>query len=179
MASEKILARKMEEVSEIVELLKNSKGVVISEYQGITVDKDTQMRKELRESGVTYKVVKNATLIHAFNQLGYKGFEEDLKGPNAISCSADPVAPAKVMSKYEKQIDRVKIKSGILDGSRIDLNKVNQLATLPSKEELIAKVVGGFSAPLYGLVNVLNGNLRGLVVALNAIVEKRQEAEAS
>ncbi|HBN83041.1 MAG TPA: 50S ribosomal protein L10 [Clostridiales bacterium] len=179
MASEKILEQKKQEVSEIVEILKSSQGVVLSEYQGIQVDKDTQMRKEMREAGVTYKVVKNATLIHAFNQMGYKGFEEDLKGPNAIACSQDPVAPSKLMSKYAKQIDKIKIKSGVLEGARIDIDKVNQLATLPSKEELIAKVVSGFNAPLYGLVNVLNGNLRGLVVALNAIVEKRQEADAS
>lgn len=178
MASEKILQQKKQEVNEIVEILKNSKGIVLSEYQGIKVDKDTLMRKELRESGVTYKVVKNATLSHAFSELGYEGFEHDLKGPNAIACSPDPVAPAKIISKYAKQIDSVKIKAGILEGARIDVSHVEQLATLPSREELIAKVVGGFSAPLYGLVNVLNGNLRGLVVALNAIVKKQQEAEA-
>lgn len=89
MASEKILEQKKQEVSELVELLKNSKSVVISEYQGITVDKDTKMRKELREAGVHYKVVKNAILAHAFEQLGFKGFEEDLKGPNAIAFSED------------------------------------------------------------------------------------------
>ncbi|MGI6561821.1 MAG: 50S ribosomal protein L10 [Clostridia bacterium] len=178
LASEKILEQKKQEVSELVELLKNSKSVVISEYQGITVDKDTKMRKELREAGVHYKVVKNAILAHAFEQLGFKGFEEDLKGPNAIAFSEDPVAPSKLMFKYQKEIDKIKIKSGILEGSKIDVSHVERLATLPSKEELIAKVVGGFSAPLYGLVNVLNGNLRGLVVALNAILEKRQEAQA-
>ena len=178
MASEKIIEQKKQEVSEIVEILKNSQGVILSEYQGIKVDKDTQMRKELRESGVTYRVVKNAILVHAFNQMGYEGFEEDLKGPNAIACSPDPVAPSKIMSKYAKQIDSIKIKGGILEGTRIDVSKVEQLATLPSREELIAKVVGGFNAPLYGLVNVLNGNLRGLVVALNAIVKKQQGAEA-
>jgi len=178
LASEKILNQKKLEVSEIVEILKKSKGVVLSEYQGIKVDQDTLMRKEMRDSGVTYKVVKNATLVHAFNQLGYKGFENDLKGPNAIACSPDPVAPSRLLSKYAKQINCVKIKSGILEGLRIDVDHVEQLATLPSKDELIARVVGGISAPLYGLVNVLNGNIRGLAVALNAILEKRQEAEA-
>ncbi len=178
MASEKILERKKQEVNEIVEILKGSGSVVISEYQGIRVDQDTAMRKDLRESGITYKVIKNTTLVHAFKELGYKGLDEYLKGPSAIACSEDPVSPSKLMSKYAKQFESIKIKAGILQGESIDAQRVEKLATLPSKEELIARVVGGFSAPIYGLVNVLNGNLRGLVVALNAIAEKKQGAEA-
>lgn len=178
MASEKILEQKKKEVSEVVDLLKQSTGIVISEYQGIKVDQDTTMRKEMRESGVTYKVVKNAILLHAFKEMGYEGVEDFLKGPSAISCSEDPVAPSKVLSKYAKEYDAIKVKVGVLDGEVIDTSRIEKLATLPSREELIAKVVGGISAPLYGLANVLNGNIKGLVVALSGLAKQRQEAEA-
>ena len=89
---------------------------------------------------------------------------------------SDPVAPAKVLSEYAKKYEKLELKVGVVEGKVIDLNGIKALAELPSREVLIARVLGGFNAPISGLVNVLNGNIRGLVVALNAIAEQKANA---
>jgi large subunit ribosomal protein L10 len=104
--------------------------------------------------------------------------DQYLSGPTALAISfEDPVAPSKVLSKFAKEYKVLEIKAGIVEGDIVDLEGIKSIANLPSREELVAKVVGGLSSPLYGIVNVLNANIRGLAVALNAIAEKKQ-AEA-
>jgi large subunit ribosomal protein L10 len=178
MPSDKILERKKQQVASLREQLSNAGSVVLTDYRGLTVEQDTNMRAVLREKGVEYKVVKNNILRHAIEGTAYEGFKDYLAGPTAIAMSKDEVAPAKVLFDFVKKIEALEFKAGAVDGKVIDVKGVEALAKLPSKEELVAKMLGSLNAPISGLVNVLNGNIRGLVVALNAIAEKKQNETA-
>lgn len=178
MPSNKILERKKQQVIDMREKLSNAGSVVLADYRGVTVEEDTKMRAVLREKGVEYKVVKNNILRHAIEGTDYEGFKEYLIGPTAVAVSDDEVAPAKELYAYVKNIDAFEFKVGAVDGKVIDVEGIESLAKLPSKEELIAKMLGSMNAPIAGLANVLNGTVRGLVVALNAIAEKKQKETA-
>ncbi|RCX20831.1 LSU ribosomal protein L10P [Anaerobacterium chartisolvens] len=174
MPSEKILEQKKEVVSGLSKKIKEAKAMVFADYRGLTVEQDTELRNALRKAGVEYKVVKNTLTRFAAKENGLEGLEPFLKGPTAMAVSnTDPVAPAKVLAEYVKKYEKLELKVGVVEGKIIDEKGINALAELPSREVLIAKVLGGFNAPISGLVNVLNGNIRGLVVALNAIAEQK------
>jgi large subunit ribosomal protein L10 len=178
MPSEKILEQKKEAVQQLVEKLKSASSGVLVDYRGLTVEQDTDLRNELRKAGVEYKVVKNTLTRFAANETGYEALDPFLHGPTSLALTyEDPVAAAKVLSEFAKKNDKLEIKAGFVDGKVIDVNGIKALAELPPKEVLIAKVLGGFNAPISGFVNVLNGNLRGLAVALNAIAEKKAAGE--
>lgn len=177
MPKEKVLNQKREVVEAISDKMKAAKAMVFADYRGLTVEQDTQLRNALRKAGVDYKVVKNTLTRFAANENGLNGLDTYLNGPTAMASSdSDPVAPAKVLSEFAKKYDKLEIKVGVVEGKIIDPNGVQALAELPSREVLVARVLAGFNAPISGFVNVLNGNLRGLVVALNAIAEKKAEA---
>jgi large subunit ribosomal protein L10 len=161
--SEKILSQKQQYVAELAEQLKNSCAGVIIDYKGITVAEDTEFRKELREAGVQYSVVKNTMLRFAAKEAGLDGICDVLDGTTALATSAeDPIAAAKVISKYaDKLKDKVTIKIGFMDGEVMEAAKVVELGKLPSKEQLVGQ-----------LLSVLVAPIRGLAVALNAIAEK-------
>jgi large subunit ribosomal protein L10 len=174
---EKVLSQKRVVVDGISDKMKAAKAMVFADYRGLTVEQDTQLRNALRKAGVDYKVVKNTLTRFAANENGLNGLDTYLNGPTAMASSeSDPVAPAKVLSEYAKKYEKLEIKVGVVEGKIIDSDGVRALAELPSREVLIARVLAGFNAPINGFVNVLNGNLRGLVVALNAIAEKKAEA---
>lgn len=174
MPSSKILDQKKVVVNEIQESLKGAKSIVLADYRGLTVEQDTELRKALRDAGLSYKVVKNTLTKIAVDKLGLSDLDPFLKGPTAMAYSnEDEILTAKVMSKYASKFEKLNIKAGIVEGKLVDVNGVKALADLPSREELIAKMLGGFNAPVTGFVNVLNANIRGLVVALNAIAEKK------
>ena len=177
--SEAKLQKKKEVVQELTEKIASAKSIVFADYRGLTVEQDTQMRKALREAGIEYKVVKNTLVKFALKENGHDGIDEYFNSPTAMALSdSDPVAPAKIISEYAKKFESLEIKTGIVEGKVVDINAIKELADLPSREVLIAKVLGGFNAPISGLVNVLNGNIRGLVVGLNAIAEKKAAANA-
>jgi large subunit ribosomal protein L10 len=177
--SERILQKKIEAVNQLAEKIKEAKTVVIADYKGVTVEEDTEMRTAMRKSGVEYRVVKNNLIKLALEKNDITELEEYLKGPTAIAMSTeDVIAPAKILTEYSKKHKKIQLKAGIVEGKVFSAEELNAIAELPSKEELIAKVVGGMKSPLYGLVNVLNGNIRGLVVALNAIAEQKKEVSA-
>ncbi len=177
MPKEKVLNQKREVVEGISNKMKAAKAMVFADYRGLTVEQDTQLRNALRTAGVDYKVVKNTLTRFAANENGLNGLDTYLNGPTAMASSdSDPVAPAKILSEYAKKYDKLEIKVGVVEGKIIDPNGVKALAELPSREVLVARVLAGFNAPISGFVNVLNGNLRGLVVALNAIAQKKAEA---
>ena len=168
MPSNAILEQKQQAVAELTELIKASAGGVIVNYQGITVDKDTAMRKALREAGVKYMVVKNSLTGRACENCGYGALKENLVGMTAIAISeTDAVAPAKVLKKYADKVESFKILAGYLDGAVIDEKTVIELADIPNKETLIAKFLGSIQSPVYGLAR-----------ALQAVAEK-QEAPAA
>ncbi len=174
MPSEKILAEKQKIVNELAEQLKKSVSGVLVDYKGITVDSDTKLRAELRKAGVYYAVKKNSIIRLAAKEVGLEGLDSALSGTTAIAFSEnDLTAPAKILAKFAETNDKFSIKAGFIEGKVVGATEVDTLAKLPSKEVLVAKFLGGMNAPLTGFVNVLNGNLRGLVVALNAIAEKK------
>ena len=176
MPSEKILNKKKQAVLDLIEKFSSATAGVLVDYKGITVEQDTQMRKALRDAGVEYTVTKNSISRFACKEVGYDKLNDILAGPTAIALSVnDPIAPAKIIAKYAKDIKTLEIKGGFVDGKVISADEVSDLAKLPSREELIAKALGSFNAPISGFVNVLNGNLRGLVVALNAIAEQKAQ----
>lgn len=177
MPKEATLSQKRVVVDKISSKIKAAKAMVFADYRGLTVEQDTELRSALRKAGVEYKVVKNTLTRIAVNENGLEGLDEILNGPTAMAVSdSDPVAPAKILSEYAKKFDKLEIKAGVVEGKVIDLNGVKALAELPPREVLIAKVLGTFNAPITGFVNVLNGNIRGLAVALNAIAEQKANA---
>ena len=166
MPSKSILEQKQAVVADLAEQLKNSPAGVVVNYQGITVDADTKMRKALREAGVKYMVVKNSLTGRACDEVGLSDMKQYLTGMTAIAIgTTDPVAPAKVLKEYAEKIESFNILAGYLDGKVVDVNVVNQLADIPSKEVLIAKLLGSIKSPLYGLA-----------YALQAVVDKDGEA---
>ena len=173
MPSASVLGEKQVIVSALAEKLKSSACGILVDYKGITVEKDTKLRNDLRTAGVDYSVVKNTLTRFAAREVGLDGLDDVLNGTTALAVSTDPVAPAKILFEYAKKNDKFKIKAGFLNGKVISASDVEALASLPPREVLIAKVLGGLNAPIAGFVNVLNGNIRGLVVALNAIAEKK------
>lgn len=174
MPSKLVLSQKQDVVSELSQKIKSAKSIVFADYRGLTVEQDTELRNALRKAGVDYKVVKNTLTRFAANENNLQDLDGYLNGPTAMAVSdSDPVAPAKVLSEFAKKYDKLELKAGVVEGRVIDVEGIKALAELPSREVLIAKVLGGFNAPITGFVNVLNGNIRGLVVALNAIAEQK------
>lgn len=176
MPSNKILEQKKQVVTDLTEKIKSAQSIVLADYRGLTVEQDTELRNALRKAGVDYKVVKNTLTSLAMKESGLE-MDQFLAGPTAMAISStDAVAPAKVLSEFSKKFEKLELKVGVVEGKLIDLEGIKALAELPSREVLIAKVLGGFNAPISGFVNVLNGNMRGLVVALNAIAEQKANA---
>ena len=165
MPSKTILEQKQQAVAELAERIKNSVSGVLVNYQGITVEDDTAMRKALREAGVKYMVVKNSLTGRACEQVGYGEMKQYLSGMTAIAISEkDAVAPAKVLKKYADKVESFKILAGYVDGAVVDEKTVNALADIPAKEVLVAKFLGSIQSPLYGLA-----------YALQAIADKQAE----
>lgn len=177
MPKETTISQKRVVVDEISAKMKVAKAMVFADYRGLTVEQDTELRSALRKAGVEYKVVKNTLTRFAAKENGLDGLDGVLNGPTAMAVSdSDPVAPAKILSEYAKKYDKLELKAGVVEGKIIDVEGIKFLAELPSREVLVARVLGGLNAPISGFVNVLNGNIRGLVVALNAIAEKQANA---
>ena len=174
MPSEKVLEQKKQHVADLAEAFKSANVGVLVNYKGITVEEDTKLRKQLREAGCQSKVIKNTLLHRAFEQAEIDGMDEYLTGTTAVAYSENGYTEApKILSDYAKDHEDFQIKSGFIDGGAVDAAGISALAKLPSKEVLVAQVLGGFNAPIQGFANVLNGTLRGLVIALNAIAEKQ------
>ena len=150
MPSNSILVQKQQIVADLAEQIKNSAAGVIVNYQGITVENDTAMRKALREAGVKYVVMKNTMTGRACDMVGYGDLKQYLSGMTAIAISEnDPVAAAKVLKTYAEKVQSFEILAGYVDGAVIDAKTVNELAEIPNKETLIAKLLGSIQSPLY------------------------------
>ena len=160
MPSNAILEQKQQAVANLAELIKASSAGVIVNYQGITVDKDTAMRKALREAGVKYVVMKNTLTGRACEMVGYGDMKQYLSGMTAIAISQDdPIAPAKIMKEYADKIPSFEIRAGFVDGGVIDQAGVEALAATPSKEVLIGKMMGSLMSSLYGFAYVLQAKI--------------------
>ena len=180
-----VTPKKQAVVSEIKNWLTTSQAVILTSYRGLNVATDTEMRRELRAAGVTYKVVKNTMLRIAAKEAGIEGLDSHLEGTTAIAFSTeDAVAPAKVLCgfmKKNKLEDQgiLTIKVGILDGKVIDAKEVKALANLPSREELIAKLLGSMNAPIANTVGVLSGIIRNFVGVVEAYRAKKEKESAA
>ena len=167
MPSNSILVQKQQIVADLAEQIKNSTAGVVVNYQGITVENDTAMRKALREAGVKYVVMKNTMTGRACDMVGYGDLKQYLNGMTAIAISEnDPVAAAKVLKKYAEKVESFNILAGYVDGAVIDANTVNALADIPNKETLIAKLLGSIQSPLYKFA-----------YAIKAVVDKENGGE--
>jgi len=172
----KVVERKQQVVKEIREKIENSKSIVLVDYRGLDVSEVSELRKKYREAGVDYKVYKNTMMRFAFKEAGYEDFIENLKGPNGVAFSIeDAIGAAKISDEFSKSNEKLKIKAGIVDGNIIGIDQIKELANIPSREVLIAKVLGSLNSPITGFVNVLQGNIRNLVYALDAIKEQKEE----
>lgn len=169
-------------VNEMKEKLQSAQGAVLVGFTGLSVADVTKLRRKFREGNVEYKVIKNTLTRIAANEVGYEGLSEFLEGPTALAYSIeDAVAPAKILKEFikETKTEALTVKVGICDGQVIDAAGVEALANLPSREELLAKLVGSMQAPISGLVNVLQGNIRNMVYVLDAVRAKKAEQESA
>ena len=180
MPSNSILAQKQAIVADLAEQLKNSPAGVVVNYQGITVENDTKMRKALREAGVNYTVMKNSLTGRACDEVGLGDMKQYLSGMTAIAIgTTDAVAPAKILKEYAEKIESFQILAGYLDGAVVDQATVMQLADIPSKEVLIAKLLGSIKSPLYGFAYAIQAVVdKGGEAAPEAAVEAPAEATA-
>lgn len=164
----------------VVEDIKNkiqaAKSVVFVKFVGLTVAEDTELRREFRKNNVEYKVLKNTLIKRAFNDLGITSFDDDLNGPTSVAFGADETAAAKVIVEAAKKYEnKVAVKCAYVENEKIDENGVKAFAAMPSKEELIAKMLGSLQAPITNFVGVLSAMPRSLVIALNAVAEKKAQ----
>ena len=154
-------------------------SAVLVDYQGMDVAQSTDLRRRSREAGVEFVVAKNTLTKRAADEAGVEGLSDFLVGPTALAFSEDPVAGAKLMAEFADRVGSFALKAGLLEGGRVlDEAAVVALSRLPSREQLLAQVVGGISSPLTGLVMVLNNTVQGLVIALNQIAEQKQGAQS-
>jgi large subunit ribosomal protein L10 len=169
---------KAQVIEGLAEKLRASSAVLV-DYQGMDVAQSTDLRRRSREAGVEFVVAKNTLTKRAADEAGVEGLSEFLVGPTALAFSEDPVAGAKLMAEFADRVESFALKAGLLEGGRVlDEAEVVALSRLPSREQLLAQVVGGISSPLTGLVTVLNNTIQGLVIALNQIAEQKQSAES-
>ena len=157
MPNAKVLESKKAVVEQLTEKVRNATAGVIVDYKGIAVAEDTALRRECRENGVEYAVVKNTLLRFAFNNTGLQDLDDLLHGTTSLALSNDPVAPARIMADYAKKLDgKFEIKGGFMDGKAVDLNTIQALAAIPPLPILRAQVLGTMLAPITGLAVVLN-----------------------
>lgn len=165
--SSAIEAKKVQ-VEEIAEKFKNASSVVLVDYRGLTVAQVTELRKQLREAGIDFKVYKNTLTSRATEIAGVEGLNEYLTGPNAIAFSnEDVVAPAKIINNFAKTNDALEIKAGIIEGNIATVEEVKALAELPSREGLLSM-----------LLSVLQAPIRNLALAAKAVAEQKEEQGA-
>ena len=136
-------------IDEISANIKDAQSVVVVDYRGLTVAEDTQLRKELREAGVTYKVYKNTMMNFAFRGTDYESLAPVLEGPNAIAISTeDATAPARILAKFAKTAPALEIKAGVVEGTFYDANGMQAVAAVPSRDELLSKLLGSLQSPI-------------------------------
>lgn len=144
-------------IDEISATIKDAASVVVVKYSGITVAQDTVFRKQLREAGVTYKVYKNTLMNRAFQGTEFEGLCESLKGTNAIAVSKDDAtAPARIVSNFAKGCPALELRAGVVEGVVYDAAGMKEIASIPSREELLSKFLGSIKSPITNFARVLN-----------------------
>ena len=143
-------------VAAIAEDVKDAQSVVIVDYRGLTVAQDTELRKQLREAGIIYKVCKNTMMKRAFEGTEFEGLAQYLEGPSAMAvCKDDATAAARILCKFAKDADKLEVKAGVVEGTVYDEAGVKALATIPSREELLSKLLGSIQSPIANFARVI------------------------
>lgn len=170
------ISRKQKEeiVQNLADEFKNSKAVVFSDYKGLTVNEMEELRGKLREADSKYFIAKKTLIKLAMDKSGIDADMPKLDGPVGVAFSnGDETTPARILYNFGKEHEALELTAGILESELIDQEKVTELAKLPTKEELLGKVVGTINAPVAGFARVLSGNIRGLVQALKGIADSK------
>lgn len=171
--------QKAESVQEIKEMITSSEALYLTDFSGLTVEEVNEIRKEFFKSGVKYKVVKNTLTVRALKETDkysshIEKLTESLNGPTGIVfASENPVAPAKIIKKYFEKIQKPKLKVAILENEMYDSKSLNTLASLPSKEEVIASILGSLDAPASGIVGSINAVMRDLFSVIEEVGKKK------
>ena len=144
-------------VEEISASIKDAQSVVLVDYRGLTVEQDTQLRKNLREAGVTYKVYKNTFMTRAFKGTDFEALAPYLEGPSAVAISTtDATAPARVLSQFAKKADKLEIKGGVVEGTLYDAKGMGVISSIPSREVLLGRLLGSWKSPITNFARVMN-----------------------
>lgn len=144
-------------VNEIKEKIEGAQSVVLVDHRGLTVEQDTELRKSLREAGVVYKVYKNTMMRFAFEGTEFEPLSQHLEGPSAIAISTeDATAPARVLAESAKKFDELEFKAGVVEGTYYDEKGIETIATIPSRDQLLSKLLGSLQSPITNLARVLN-----------------------
>jgi large subunit ribosomal protein L10 len=159
-------------VSELETKMKGAKALYYTDFTGLNVKQMTDLRRRLRKGGVEYVVIKNSLALRAVNQSGLTGTK--LKGPTGIVIGKDPVTAAKVLTDFAKEFEKPAVKGGLLDGKAIDKAQIAKLATMPSREQLLANLGAALQSPLAGFAGALNGVLSTFAGALEALRAQRE-----
>lgn len=171
---------KVAEVEALEQRLRNSTIVILTDYRGLTVGEIGTLRGKLRGASLEYRVAKNTLLGRAAQRVGVVGLEPHLTGPTAVVFgNDDPGVPARLLQDFIRQYRKLEIKGGVVEGQALDAAEVQALATLPTKLELVARVMGAVQGPLVSLVSVLNATPAGLVRALDAIRRRRETEQGA
>ncbi len=166
-------------IQEISENVKDAQSVVVVDYRGLTVAEDTQLRRELREAGITYKVYKNTMMNFAFKDTDFESLAPVLEGPSAIAISTeDATAPARVLAKFAKSAPALEIKAGVVEGTFYDADGMKAIAAVPSREELVSKLLGSLQSPITNFARVLNQIAENGGASFEAPVEEAKAEEA-
>ena len=144
-------------VQAIVDDIQGAQSIVLVDYRGLTVSQDTELRKQLREAGIIYKVCKNTMMKRAFEGTEFAALDEYLEGPSAIAISKDDAtAPARIICKFAKDAKALELKAGVVEGQKYDAAALTELAKIPSREELLSRLLGSMQSPITNLARVLN-----------------------
>lgn len=172
--SEKALLRKKKQVADLSEEFNEALVGILADYKGISVSQDTELRKNLRESGVTYKVLKNNIIRRSLEMSGINGLESFLTGTNVVAIDKSSYSnAAKIICDFAKKNDFYKIKVGFVEGKILDFEGIKSLSKLPSREQLVAQMLCGMNAPISGFARALNGIIRSLAVVLSEICKQK------
>lgn len=163
-------------IEEVSAQVANAQSLIVAEYRGIDVASVTVLRKTARESGVYLRVLKNTLVSRAIAGTEFEGISDQLTGPLIYAISEDPVAAAKVLSNFAKTNEKIVIKAGALPGTVLDVNGVKALATMPSREELLSKLLGTMQAPIATFVRTLNEVPTKFVRGLAAVRDQKEAA---
>jgi large subunit ribosomal protein L10 len=169
-------AEKEQLVSELAQKLRGANALYYTDFTGLNVKRMTDLRRRLRKSGVEYVVIKNTLALRAVNESGLVG--ERLRGPTGIVVATDPVAGAKILSDFAKEFEqKPAVKGGMFDGKAIDADQVKKLASMPSREQMLAELGAGLMSPLASFAGAMNGMLYMMVGALEALRADKEGAQ--